>query len=1569
MFSTLQSRLNKAVSASRDSFASLQGSSVLGSFRGAATGTPPPGSSTASSSSSTNGSSSNPHSAFATPRHSAVDLLEPPDGLIDPDLLIQPSPARSSISTTANSSNNNTPQLQNPPVSTLLAGASAFTSGFLKGRPPAGSRDTASDKPDAPLFSLDDDDGQHEALLKDSGDESPGALQVSAELVSIVVSGEAMDISKEDLGDRLTRLRRFESKYPELAQAYQSVHQRITAIDSVVRQNTSIVADLRSTSGVDALALHLSESKAKAKDLSDEVGKLRRQLAELKEVQQLETASKAEMFQSMQAQLAAKDELRSSSSEMPPTATLIPIGSLTDSHDHDNNIITVKLKLKELQHSLRAITAERDQALARNRELSIQLSGQSSTKSLASPSDVLPGNLITVARLQSELDQAKSKLQDESARSRDLEVELRKVQTLLSEARENSKPTSSNSIIPRGIRQALRSASEGAGGIASLIPTAGTSLFTSPSSTAGALPVTNQEPSSLFDVSENGAELSSAEATMLEQLEELAQLKTDYAEASRLNSEMQSRIRLLETEVMKKSDELRIAQESLESLKISSSRALEDATAAHIAGMNSLDLEIRELKAKMEASTVPKSEEASEADPDSIGTVESLKQKNAALEARAEDLQKRAETAAAAARKAGEAAATKVIEMQAVVRDAVGKQQEAEARAEKADGILAETLSKLAAAETGRQENAKALKQAEEDAAAAAEKVKAAEEAKTEALAKMDKAYSIIRKTKQEFEAKVKELDSAKLSLEEMTKNLEEVDKKWVEKYNALNDDLESKSAEASALTSTLELLKSQMRVVALQRDASREELSELKREVESLHSGATSPLRVPAGGKEPLSRSSLESRLRVVFAEEAQFTDDLPASDETSESQTSIPPPGSGNPTDGHEAEAKRQLGAPQSEVTSDQLPAVAESGVGDPHSFDNVDLPSEAVPTVELRSSFDLPPQDGVDSQPDDVDALKAALRREAVKLQALKTQLATLSNRVKAAELEAAQAKSQVVQKDREIASREETLVALRKQVAEEEEKKNKSIQLLRNTKARILKLEETLQTRDSEIAAARAELDQNRASAAATLRDREIQMTSLTRQVEDMALRLRSQKEEVVELERRRGERDAEYEALNWKLQDLNVQHTALKTERDSLRDQDEKRRAELESIRSLLATQASQLAVWPARSAELEQRIATLDGELETSKRLFETKSIEAEALKFKVSELERSMYETEVSAGTQAGDLEALRRDIDRLKKELAAALKDLRTKEGVATDLSKRLEAASSSLHDKESHIAQLSNDAAALREQLVQVQKNAEAERKQLELEEAAWKQRIAVSERSKREAVEKLKEKELLFQETSQRETQLAKLNKTLKDEVRKLSRAVGVPTPVTTPPVTSRPSVIDERDLVAANAGAAPSSSGLSSSSSSSSSALQQQQPHPSFAPAIPSSLALSLSNSSSSSSFPSSSPPASPSTSSFPSSSSSAPTAVGSSTAAAVANHYGSRAPSLSSERPGSPTRSEARWAGSPPIGDQELSLEYLRNVFVKFVESNKTKKSQMMPALAMLLKLSPEESRRIQRHL
>jgi hypothetical protein len=128
------------------------------------------------------------------------------------------------------------------------------------------------------------------------------------------------------------------------------------------------------------------------------------------------------------------------------------------------------------------------------------------------------------------------------------------------------------------------------------------------------------------------------------------------------------------------------------------------------------------------------------------------------------------------------------------------------------------------------------------------------------------------------------------------------------------------------------------------------------------------------------------------------------------------------------------------------------------------------------------------------------------------------------------------------------------------------------------------------------------------------------------------------------------------------------------------------------------------------------------------------------------------------------------------------------------------------------------------------------------------------------------------------------------------VRKLSRAAGMPTPTTTPPISQRPSVIDDHEVTLANA-QMRQNSGSSYSS----------QTSPTLAPLA--SNTLSTSNTSKRMS-----------TSSF----------------------FGAQ---FSSEPPSSPSM-------GMPGGD--TNVEYLKNLMIKFVESNRDKKVSLLRDLQWL---------------
>lgn len=51
-------------------------------------------------------------------------------------------------------------------------------------------------------------------------------------------------------------------------------------------------------------------------------------------------------------------------------------------------------------------------------------------------------------------------------------------------------------------------------------------------------------------------------------------------------------------------------------------------------------------------------------------------------------------------------------------------------------------------------------------------------------------------------------------------------------------------------------------------------------------------------------------------------------------------------------------------------------------------------------------------------------------------------------------------------------------------------------------------------------------------------------------------------------------------------------------------------------------------------------------------------------------------------------------------------------------------------------------------------------------------------------------------------------------------------------------------------------------------------------------------------------------------------------------------------------------------SGNSVKEEEEINLEYLRNVIIKFLESKSTR-AQLIPVLSMMLKFTPEETKRL----
>ncbi|KAJ3254428.1 hypothetical protein HDU77_004102 [Chytriomyces hyalinus] len=549
--------------------------------------------------------------------------------------------------------------------------------------------------------------------------------------------------------------------------------------------------------------------------------------------------------------------------------------------------------------------------------------------------------------------------------------------------------------------------------------------------------------------------------------------------------------------------------------------------------------------------------------------------------------------------------------------------------------------------------------------------------------------------------------------------------------------------------------------------------------------------------------------------------------------------------------------------------------------------------------------------------------------LKITTLETQVADLTTRCHAAEETLALQKQEAHAHVEALLSRETELTQTKSRLTEEEEKKNKSIQLLRNMKAKILKLEDTVSTKEGELSALKSELVELRGNVATGSAEQNSKVIMLTKQVDEMGARIRKQNDDLFQLEKQQEAKNAELEKLSASVNDANVLRDKAVAERDELLANESLRNGELDASRATLSLQSQQLTVWHERVKEAEFRLSNLEDELETSKRLFESKSVECEALQMKLSDLEKQFYETEQTVGNNSDEVDQMRREIFNLRKEVVTFTKSVREKDAAVLSLQQDKQQFDAILIRSEKQADVLRVELSQLKSRVADVEMMEDKLKFAAEQLESVKASKESEVNKRTRELRIRLEEFERAVDEGKTRENQLLKLNKSLKDEVRKLARSIGISTPFTSPPLSQQNSGLDAAEVAAA-----------------SSSVYKFPARNNSIANQGGASLGSGVDLGGSLNGLNWSGSPV--------------PAGKG---ATMISTYPTSARTSISS-----PT---SAFGGPPQPGTSSGKLaandEYLKNVVLRFVESKRDTKLQMIPALGMLLRLTPDEIKRVQK--
>ncbi|BGP22638.1 hypothetical protein JCM10295v2_001526 [Rhodotorula toruloides] len=429
-------------------------------------------------------------------------------------------------------------------------------------------------------------------------------------------------------------------------------------------------------------------------------------------------------------------------------------------------------------------------------------------------------------------------------------------------------------------------------------------------------------------------------------------------------------------------------------------------------------------------------------------------------------------------------------------------------------------------------------------------------------------------------------------------------------------------------------------------------------------------------------------------------------------------------------------------------------------------------------------------LDRQKESFDELRETHRLEhksqQEEIDSLREQLATKDSNLSAAESAAAQTRAEITRASEEYDK-------LKIVAKEEEEKRIKALSLLRALRQKLVKNEKEKEDSDKELERLRASEQQ----AQETLRadrsrfDSEIvalrsaqeqQINKLKQSFERETAKLKEQFDRDSTNKRGQFELDAitakaqqakELATKDARIKQLETTVRELSTARDSIFDQLQLRQAEIESSETnqeALKTRAAELEY---ELREAKDRIAAMQDELDsvrrhrqdsardegTTRRLLE----EAEArhavkvcdLEARAAQLEKDRRETEDEMGR---NLQERLKEVERLRAALAQ--KDVDFAESVQNrqKREKEIEEAQKARADLEARLKKVEAALDRVREESVTLQQG-----------EAAAKEEL-------NDRLQRMSELEARLEEAQTRESNLRSINKTLREELRKLQSGV-------------------------------------------------------------------------------------------------------------------------------------------------------------------------------------------------
>lgn len=357
---------------------------------------------------------------------------------------------------------------------------------------------------------------------------------------------------------------------------------------------------------------------------------------------------------------------------------------------------------------------------------------------------------------------------------------------------------------------------------------------------------------------------------------------------------------------------------------------------------------------------------------------------------------------------------------------------------------------------------------------------------------------------------------------------------------------------------------------------------------------------------------------------------------------------------------------------------------------------------------------------------------------------------------------------------ISGQHSSLANLQKQLGEETETKTKSIQLLRHSKNRILKLEVDLKekTADAEGILGKLSAANHSLQQVSEMKDElTIQLNRCRESLEIAQVSIKGFERQISQLQ---NDLDRELSTNEALMQNCVEKDDRIVVMSSRLEQMSSVSQSEVDVLRRESRLMKGQLNDWPLKMKDYEIRLESLDQELSTSKRLFETKSIENDQMKLRISELEVSEYESTKALQKQLDKAANIQQDASMRKAEILELLKQVKHLEA-AVEESKKVDKHKQGSDEKQILDFKLIADELST----LKLRYNtllAKYDEAVSNISSYQHKQDIS-DEKLKKLAEERVSwsnEKDRLISDFRIRESQLKNISKSLKTELRKFTR---------------------------------------------------------------------------------------------------------------------------------------------------------------------------------------------------